>query len=96
MSFSTYATPQVYTEPVSDKILEPSPDHMEKTPTERIAPPVRPLLRDYLDKTISEAFEMAKPDSSTTLAYYISFLLIAIVGIVYVYMFFGNFFKRKY
>ncbi len=95
MSFSTYATPAVYTEPLADPILEPSADHMEKPEAVRIEPPIRPLLRDYLDQMISEAFEMTKSTPSTTLAYYVTFLLISTVGILYTYIFLHNFFRRK-
>lgn len=94
MPFSTYATPAVYTEPVAVAILEPSPEGMEKTETNRYETEYVPLLSAHLNNQmpISEPFMFGPGDHSA--GFYLAFLIVSSIGAFYIYAFMKAMFKK--
>ncbi len=90
MSFSTYATPTQYTDPVNVKILEPNPVGDLHPETQRIEPPIKPLLKDFLDaQTAYESFQMASSaDKKISATYLVTFFLIIFIGMFYIFQFY--------
>lgn len=94
MQFSTYATPAVYTEPVTTRILEPSPADMQKPETSRFETQYPVLMDASLPKgPFLEPFE-TEASPKRGMSFYLAFLIVAGIGAFYIYAFMRTMFAK--